>query len=57
MAEVDEAAREVLKGLDGLVMLAEWQLSLVKDLREKASRLVAEDGKGSPEDPLLGRPE
>ncbi len=57
MAEADEAAREVLKGLSGLVMLAEWQLSLAKDLREKASRLVAEDGNGLPEDPLLGRPE
>jgi hypothetical protein len=57
MVEANEAAREVLRGLDGLVMLAEWQLSLAKDLREKASRLVVEDGKGSPEDPLLGRPE
>ena len=57
MAKADEAAREVLKGLSGLVMLAEWQLSLAKDLREKASRLVAEDDNGSLEDSLLGRPE
>jgi hypothetical protein len=57
MADADETAREVLKGLDGLVMLAEWQLSLAKDLREKASRLVVEDGNGSPENPLLGRPD
>jgi len=57
MAKAEEAAREVLKGLSGLVMLAEWQLLLAKDLREKASRLVAEDGNGLPEDPLLGRPE
>ena len=57
MAKAEEAAREVLKGLSGLVMLAEWQLSLAKDLREKASRLVGEDSNGPPEDPLLGGPE
>jgi hypothetical protein len=36
----EDHARELVKGLDGLAMLNEWALTLVKDLRERAESLV-----------------
>jgi hypothetical protein len=39
MATEGDGLRDVVKSLDGLVMLAEWQLTLVKDVRDKAAAL------------------
>jgi len=57
MTKTDENLKEVVKGLGGLVMLAEWLLSLTKDLRAKALALLPEGEEDPPDDPLLGRPE
>ncbi len=37
----DAAVEEILKGLEGLEMLTQWQQSLVRDLHAKAKRLLA----------------
>jgi len=31
---------ELVKGIEGLEMLSKWQLSLARDLREKATRVL-----------------
>jgi hypothetical protein len=36
----DEAPREILKGLEGLEMLGQWNLSLVRDLMTKTKALL-----------------
>jgi hypothetical protein len=46
MAAHDEAVKEILRGLDGLVMLSQWELTLAKDMREKMERLT--EPKGTP---------
>ena len=40
----DESYKEILKGLDGLVMLSQWELTLAQDLRNKAESLAAGNG-------------
>jgi len=35
-----ETMHDILKGLEGLEMLGQWQMSLVKDLRAKAQGLL-----------------
>jgi len=37
----DAAVEEILKGLEGLEMLAQWQQSLARDLHTKAKTLLA----------------
>jgi hypothetical protein len=58
MSERDEAVREIIRGLDGLVLLGKWELSLAEDLRGKAESLL--DGPVS-DDPgksgLVGKPD
>jgi hypothetical protein len=39
MAPEDEAIKEIIRGLDGLVMLSQWELTLAKDMREKMEKL------------------
>jgi len=46
MATRDEAVKEILRGLDGLVMLSQWELTLAKDMREKMEKLA--DGTQDP---------
>jgi hypothetical protein len=36
MNRSDESLREIVRGLEGLEMLSQWELSLVRDLRGKA---------------------
>lgn len=36
----DAAVGEILKGLEGLEMLTQWQQSLVRDLRTKTETLL-----------------
>ena len=57
MAERKDQLREVVKGLEGLVVLSGWLLSLTKDLRDKARGLLPAGADGPPDDPLLGRPD
>jgi len=40
MATREEAVKEILRGLDGLVMLSQWELTLAKDMREKMEKLA-----------------
>jgi hypothetical protein len=51
----EEAIQEVLKGLEGLQMLGQWQLSLVNDLLAKTRRLC-ESAKGGGESDESKRP-
>jgi hypothetical protein len=44
MATREEAVKEILRGLDGLVMLSQWELTLARDMREKMEKLA----EGSP---------
>jgi hypothetical protein len=41
MAAQEETMKEILRGLDGLVMLSQWELTLAKDVREKMERLAS----------------
>jgi hypothetical protein len=50
MAVRDEAVKEILRGLDGLVMLSQWELTLAKDMREKMEQLT----EGPPDPPAAG---
>ncbi|MCX5672284.1 MAG: hypothetical protein NTU94_13280 [Planctomycetota bacterium] len=43
----DESLKEIVRGLEGLVMLGQWQVTLAKDLREKAEAL-GESGESPP---------
>jgi len=36
----EEAVRDILKGLEGLEMLIQWERSLVRDLHAKAETLL-----------------
>jgi len=40
MKSHEEAVRDILKGLEGLEMLAQWERSLVRDLYAKAEALL-----------------
>ena len=40
MKSQEEAVRDVLKGLEGLEMLVQWERSLVRDLHAKAETLL-----------------
>ena len=51
-----EDLSEWIKGLDGLVMLCEWELALAKDLRERAVSLLEERGEGPLENGRVGHP-
>lgn len=47
MGKRDEELWEVVKGLDGLVMLSTWETTLLKDLRDKALQIATkEPGRG-----------
>jgi len=39
MGSREESLKEIVRGLEGLVMLGQWQVTLAKDLREKAEAL------------------
>jgi len=43
----DDAIREVLKDLDGILMLNAWEATLLRDVKEKAASLIG-DGGGRP---------
>jgi len=40
MKSHEEAVQDILKGLEGLEMLAQWERSLVRDLHGKAEALL-----------------
>jgi len=50
----DESVREVLKGLEGLEMLGQWQLALVQDLKVKAKALLESTRDHQPGDDSSG---
>jgi hypothetical protein len=55
MDEREAKLRELMEGLDGLVMLSQWELSLATELRRKMAGLLP--GKAEPgaeEDPSGG---
>ncbi|MBE3070420.1 MAG: hypothetical protein IMZ66_09325 [Planctomycetes bacterium] len=35
---------DIIRGLDGLIMLGEWQVMLARDLRDKAQAATARQG-------------
>lgn len=41
MDERERTLKEVLEGIDGLIMLAQWQLALATELRRKMERLAS----------------
>jgi len=41
MGSREESLKEIVRGLEGLVMLGQWQVTLAKDLRQKAEALEA----------------
>lgn len=51
MAKWETPFGEIVKGLDGLIMLGEWQVTLARDLRDKATAATArKDGDLAPPD-------
>lgn len=51
MAKQGTPFGEIIKGLDGLIMLGEWQVTLARDLRDKAEAVTArQDGDLAPPD-------
>jgi len=46
----DDSIREIIKGLEGLEMLSQWQQSLVQDLRTKADALLEATHADAPPD-------
>jgi len=47
MDRQDEPIREIIKGLEGLEMLCQWELTLARDLRGKTEALLGtEEGDG-----------
>jgi hypothetical protein len=40
MDERERALKEVLEGIDGLIMLTQWELALATELRRKMERLA-----------------
>ena len=48
MAHRNETLREIIKGLDGLVMLTQWELALAKDLRDKVESMAGAEGNEAP---------
>jgi hypothetical protein len=57
MQKREEILREIVRGLDGLVLLGKWEVSLAEDLRAKAESLLARPQKGDPQaqGPRAGR--
>ena len=49
MKPQEESIRELLKGLEGLELLGQWELALVRDLRVKAQALLEEARKDMPD--------
>ena len=43
MAKRETPFGEIVKGLDGLIMLGEWQVTLARDLRDKAAAATARE--------------
>lgn len=50
MPKTDERLKEIIRGLDSLVMLTQWEQTLARDLRDKAEALAAGGGNKSEED-------
>jgi hypothetical protein len=52
MGKRDENLKEIIRGLDGLVMLGEWQTILARDLKGKAEAFsVTGEGPEPPPEP------
>jgi hypothetical protein len=44
--------RDLVRGLDGLVLLAQWQMAVARDVRAKAAALLApEEGAAEADEP------
>ena len=50
MDQQEESIREIIKGLEGLEMLFQWELSLVRDLRGKTESLLRPASEDAPAD-------
>jgi hypothetical protein len=51
MKPSNDSVREILKGLEGLEMLGQWELSLTRDLHTKAEALLQSEQGGPSSDP------
>ncbi len=51
MQKDEEVAREIVRGLEGLITLNEWECMLIKDLRDKAETVVRLGGPGGRKKP------
>jgi len=50
MAAADDVVQEILKDLDGILMLNAWETTLLRGVREKAATLIDRDA-GNPPTP------
>jgi len=50
MDRQEESIREIIKGLEGLEMLCQWELSLTHDLRGKTEALLRPASEDAPAD-------
>ena len=44
----DNAIREILKDLDGILTLNAWEATLLRDVKEKAANLIGDGGGHTP---------
>jgi len=51
MKPLQEAVQEILKGLEGLQMLGQWELSLTRDLCAKTQALLKSVSEDPPAEP------
>jgi len=54
MGKHEASLREIVKGLDGLIMLNEWEATLARDIRAKAEAAVRETRDEPAEGPSRG---
>jgi hypothetical protein len=50
MDRQEEPIREIIKGLEGLELLCQWELSLTRDLRGKTEALLRPASEDTPTD-------
>jgi len=51
MQKGEETIRDIVRGLEGLITLNEWERTLIQDLRDKAETVVRLGVPGEPRPP------
>jgi hypothetical protein len=55
MVTPEDRLKDIVRGLEGLIMLSQWELTLARDLRQKAQALAAPQGEAPPPPPESGK--